>query len=112
MSIKKSFSENKKEFWEAIIKEWKISGLSKTLFCKQRSIAESSFGKWYRRLKENFKKNNPEVAFVPITIKKEKSESGSPLLLVLKDNIKITIPKDTDAPTLKMLLEMLGVLPC
>ena len=72
MSIKKSFSENKKEFWEAIIKEWKISGLSKTLFCKQRSIAESSFGKWYRRLKENFKKIIQKLPLFRLPLKKKK----------------------------------------
>jgi len=114
MTIKNAphINPKKKEFWEAKIKEWEGSGLSKTSFLKERSIAESSFGKWYRRLRENFKKNNNEVSFVPIKIGQEKMESNSPLLILLKGNVKISIPNNADESTLKMLLEILGVLPC
>ncbi len=114
MTIKNAphINPKKKEFWEAKIKEWEGSGLSKTRFFKEQSIAESSFGKWYKRLRENFNKNNDEVSFSPIKIEKEKIELSSPLLILLKGNIKISIPNNADKSTLKMLLEILGVLPC
>jgi hypothetical protein len=102
--------ENKKEIWEARIKEWEASGLSKALFCKKRSLSKSSFWKWYGRLAENFKKD--KFSFIPIKIKKGEIELSSPLLILLKGDIKIAIPKDVNASTLKMLLETLGVLPC
>jgi len=104
--------QNKKEMWEERIKAWEASGLSKVVFCKKQNITKSSFGKWYKRLSEKFKKNVHDVSFVPIKIKKDKIESSSPLLIVLKDNIKIVIPNDVNVPTLKMLLEVLGILSC
>ena len=50
--------QNKREIWEARIKAWEASGLSKVVFCKEQNITKSSFGKWYKRLSEKFKKND------------------------------------------------------
>lgn len=104
--------QNKKELWKARIKAWETSGLSKSDFCKEQHIPHSSFWKWYKRLSEKFKKEARDISFVPIKIKKEKIESNSPLLILLNGNIKIAIPNDVDMSTLKILLEVLGVLSC
>ncbi len=102
----------KKEYWEAKIKEWSASGLSKILFCKERGITGSAFGKWYKRLVKDLQKNTHETSFVPIKIKNLGIKTESPLYLLLKHDIKVSIPNDVNRSTLKMLLEMLGVLPC
>jgi hypothetical protein len=68
--------QNKREVWEARIKAWGASGLSKSVFCKEQNITKSSFWKWYRRLSEKFKKNVHDIFFVPQPIPKSIASPG------------------------------------
>jgi hypothetical protein len=52
---------------EELIEQWKQSGKSKTVFCKERSVSYYSFNDWIKR--RNKKVKNGKPSFVPLKIK-------------------------------------------
>ena len=50
---KKGRTIRTREEWAQLISEYQASGLSITGFCQQRSICESAFRRWYKRLSKS-----------------------------------------------------------
>lgn len=53
---------------QALIEEWKQSGLSKLAFTREKKINYFSFCEWTRGRKRNYK-SRPKNAFLPVEIK-------------------------------------------
>jgi hypothetical protein len=72
---------------------------------------------WRKRIKEKRNELLP-VLFAPVNIKPEEpprvktTSSPAPIVLLLKNQIRLEITANTDKHALKMLLEVLGVLAC
>ena len=109
---KQNYYTARKEYWEAIFQEWKVSGLTKRLFCEQKNIASSSLHKWIKRLEKSHQAVHSDSLFLPITVRKEKINPDSSLMLLLKGGVSLSISEDVNKSALKILLEVLGVLPC
>ena len=108
---------DKEVYWKNLIKEWKNSGLSQAEFCQQNKIAQSNFFNWRKRLQEKGV-DLPRVLLAPVSIKQEEPKrvkptfSSAPIVLLLKNQVRLEITAHTDKLALKRLLEVLGVLPC
>lgn len=109
---KQNYYTGRKEYWEAIFQEWKVSGLTKALFCKQKNIASSSLHKWIKRLEKSSQLFHSDSLFLPITVRKEKTNPDSSLILLLKGGVSLSISEHVNKSALKIFLEVLGVLPC
>jgi len=110
-----SLSE-KKAYWQAIFKEWETSGLSQSAFCRTHAITPSQFYNWRKRLEEA--RALAGNTFAPVTLKQEVPERVKPtdvfmpLVLIVKNNVRLEITANTDAKALKMVLVTLGLLSC
>ena len=56
---------NKEEFWQKHLRAYEISGLSQQEYCKQHSLALSTFGYWRRKIKRS---TSDKPRFYPLTI--------------------------------------------
>lgn len=107
---------DKKVYWQNIIREWEKSGMSQAAFCRTRNITHSNFFVWRKRLAAESTAPLSAV-FAPVTIKQEdimlsKPTASMPVRLVLKNNVRLEIASGIDKATLKVVLDVLGVLPC
>jgi len=107
---------DKKVYWQNLIREWEESGMSQAAFCRTRNITHSNFFMWRRRLAAE---STPPLSavFAPVKIKQEdimlcKPTSSTPVRLILKNNVRLEIASGIDKATLKVVLDVLGVLPC
>ena len=50
MSSKKTYSHRRREYWQGVIEQWKLSNLSCRNFCKKNGLTVSAFYKWRQRL--------------------------------------------------------------
>jgi transposase-like protein len=118
MVIKSRISaENKITHWQNLINEWTNSGLSQAAFCRTRGIAHSNFFNWRKRLSQQKSLPAPTSLFAPIEIKQEESKLckvslSTPVVLLLKNNVRLEITSSIDKAALKLVFDVLGVLPC
>ena len=98
--------------WEAINAEWESSGQSQEDFCRNKDILFSTFE--YRRGKylKSRKKSEPSM-FTSVRLTQPSSvRRGSELTLQLPNGIRLGIPMEYSSTQLKLVLTMLGVMPC
>ena len=106
----------KTTYWKKLFTEWETSGLSQSAFCRTRAITPSQFYNWRKRLEEA--RALAGNTFAPVAIKQEVPEpvkpthASIPLVLILKNHVRLEITASTDAKALKMVLATLGLLPC
>lgn len=113
------------KYWDAIIKEYKASGLSQPAFCKQNGLSLNQFH--YRWAQHNLAKqaekktfildNNAVVnSFEPITITpsfsapKEESNRMSELVIHLPNRIRCDVKMDLRTESFATLLKQLVAL--
>lgn len=63
-SKRKNHRRRNESFWRETIRCWKASGKSKAVFCREQTIALSTFCCWQRRLQLN----NPGPVFYPVVV--------------------------------------------
>ena len=61
--------EERNEFWQMVILDYKESGLTKSEYCERNDMALSSLSYWERRLESCERKEVAEGRFVEIPIK-------------------------------------------
>jgi hypothetical protein len=110
---------DKKIYWQNVLTEWELSGLSQAAFCRQRKITHSNFFMWRKRLMSEKIVSAPLL--VPVAIKEEDTEARrvgqkvaghSPIVLSLKNTLRIEVYADSDKAALRLVLDVLGVTRC
>jgi hypothetical protein len=74
--------------WEALIKSFKTSGLSRKVFCEQHGISPGSFYYHRRKLEE---KAAPSKFYPLVATCREESTSSEEITLELPHGIRLTI---------------------
>ena len=109
--------------WNAILNDFRRSGLTQAEFCRRRDLSLHSFRKRLyspppsRPDSSNLRTDAPaNPHFLPVTILPEPapstSASSSHLELVLTDGRRIAVAPGFDADTLRRLLAVLEATPC
>ena len=109
--IDTSLRSKKTTRWQALITEWKTTGLSQSEFCKKNDLKVGDFYAWKKRLydQENSIRNS---LFIPIKFTEVTSPAEQPVLLKLQCGAQVEISALTSKAALKVLLEALGVASC
>jgi hypothetical protein len=99
--------ERTRQRWHALIAEQSASGLEIAAFCRQRSIATSSFYCWRRKLAEPEQQANG--AFLPVRLGKRvrMARSGSSLEVRLRGGRGVAVPDSFDRDLLVELIDVL-----
>lgn len=80
-----------------MIENWKTSGQSQQLFCKENQIAYSNFHYWFKEYKVQ-QGGSSEELFLPVQIKKTlPSPAGVVMELVLGDGRRLNFYQTVDA---------------
>lgn len=89
----------------SMIENWKASGQSQQLFCKENQIVYSNFHYWFKKYKSQQEGGSDEL-FLPVQIKKALPlPSGSVVMeLVLGDGRRLNFYQTVDTSYLRALL--------
>jgi len=101
-----SRQEAKKSFWQQQIHKWQASGLTQKTFCRNQSLALSTFTYWKRKIGQP----EPEtVTFYPLAIPASGAQPGDSglRLHVGEKRFSIEIKNEFSATTLKNLISVL-----
>jgi hypothetical protein len=98
-------NQDREEYWQNHYILFKKSGLSQKAYCREKEISYWSFNPWKRRFDK--KKINMSFQEVPVKFGQDKS-SEEKIEIILKDNIRISIPDNFSSETLKNLMQILG----
>jgi hypothetical protein len=94
--------------WQAIIDEFRRSGLTQAEFCRQRDLSLQTFRK-YLYGSGPVAKTTPVVEFLPVTTPsntpKAPRRDHDPLIVILADNRRVAVAPGFDADTLRRLIE-------
>jgi len=96
-------------YWQAMIKEHQQSGLSISAFCRKKDLKESQFSYYFYNVlgKKASKRDQPNQAFTPITIKDKHLTAEQHYQVHLPTGIKITVPLNFEEEQLKRLIRSL-----
>jgi hypothetical protein len=106
-------SENRVEYWTAVISEQENSGQSVRRFCRERSVGEHSFYMWRARLRggaRKQKKAEPVRFALAEPGERSKATRETPagsLELLLPNGERLPIERGVDTETLRLVLEAL-----
>ena len=102
MKTENSISKEGQKF--SMIENWKASGQSQQLFCKENQIVYSNFHYWFKKYKAQ-QEGSPDELFLPVQIKKTlPSPSGSVVIeLVLSDGRHLNFYRMVDISYLRAL---------
>jgi hypothetical protein len=94
--------------WQAVIDEYRQSGLKQAEFCRQRGLSLVTFRK-YLYGSRPVATSNPVVEFLPVTTPTTPIEDPQPstdlLVLILADGRRVAIAPGFDPQTLRRLVE-------
>ena len=95
--------DERRRFWEQRLRDWKLSGLSQALYCRQNKLSVKSFGYWQRKIK-----GAPLcLVEVPAPLLTPVRSPSLAMRLVVGDRYRIEIEKDFDTALLDQLLRFL-----
>jgi hypothetical protein len=103
-------AESKADFWRSHIESCTNSSLTQVQYCRNHSLALSTFSYWKRKLKIT---RRPKARFYPLTVQPEKIVNQSPRyssgvsLNLCNDKFRIDIAENFSATTLKRLIVIL-----
>ena len=97
--MKKSTLE-KSEIWRQHIKNWKQSGLSQKVYCKQENLNFHAFNYWNQKISN--KRGSDFVAIQPI-----KTASSSEIRLELPNGLALSWSGEPDSDYIQSLVESL-----
>ena len=103
MKTENSISRYAQKF--SMIENWKTSGQSQQLFCKENQIAYSNFHYWFKKYKAQHEESSRE-AFLPVQIKKPLTSAPGPVVmeLVLSNGHRLNFYQTVDVSYLRALL--------
>ena len=84
---------------------WRSSGLSQAMFCKQQGFVAKTFGTWIRKYGNPSVKETEQPRFIAIT-QNEKVETST-LTIHYPNGIKISCPSDMGSEQLQKLFHLL-----
>jgi hypothetical protein len=94
--------------WQAIIDEFRQSGLKQAEFCRQRDLSLQTFRK-YLYGSRLITKTESVVEFLPVTTPSNTPQAPprdpDPLILILADNRRVAVAPGFDPQTLRRLIE-------
>ena len=98
----------KRELWQARIKDWQASGLNQSAYCRQHGLALPQFQYWKRRLAEPA----PRRGLRLVPIKMEKGFGTSPgireTIRLHAHGYTLDIAPGSDVTLLAAILDVLG----
>lgn len=115
------------EYWQAVMEQWRASGLCQAEFCRQRQIQPMRFSQWKLRIlgdvsqrqrkvpvqgnvkpKAGRKKKTVRWPFVPISISASdiSRSGGSAIILELANGRRLHIPPDIDVEAARKILSI------
>ena len=98
---------DKHQYWQAIIEEFKVSGLTQKRFCEDRQLNFRQF-KYYRYRVAQPSHSKPDIAeFAPIhlTPSAQQNDQSSSFKVLLPTGLSCIIPADFNKAALNRLLE-------
>ena len=94
--------------WQALIDEYRQSGLKQAEFCRQRGLSLLTFRKYLYRSRP-VATPDPVVEFLPVstpaTTPQAPRRDPDPLVLILADNRRVAVAPGFDPQTLRRLVE-------
>jgi hypothetical protein len=93
--------------WQAVIDEYRQSGLKQAEFCRQRGLSLLTFRKYLYRSRP-VATSNPVVEFLPVstpTTPQAPQRDPDPLVLILADGRRVAVAPGFDPQTLRRLIE-------
>ena len=94
--------------WQALIDQFRQSGLKQAEFCRQRDLSLQTFRK-YLYGSRPVATSNPVVEFLPVTTATTPIENLQPItdlvVLILADGRRVAIAPGFDSQTLRRLIE-------
>ena len=99
--------EEKKEYWQQHLNDWKQSGLSQSKYCRLNNIKPTTFASRVRSFKKESTRNN--LSRVSPEIVQSLNPPDSCIELILNQSITIKINYDFNPQLLQKVLETLGV---
>ncbi len=100
-----STSEDRKKYWEKYYLSFTRSGLTQREFCRQNKISYWSFNHWKKRFDKT--KSDVSLQEIPLRIP-EKLNGNKSIEIILKNNIRLSIPENFSHATLKQVIAVLG----
>lgn len=94
--------------WPKTFEQWEASNMSQAAFCKENQIDYKQF--IYQRIKQHRRKSNSRI--LPINIlptSTNMSPVGNHFMLYCPNGVKVSIPTNTNAESLKTLITCLGI---
>ena len=103
--------------WRELLAECEASGTGITPFARARGISASSMFNWRAELARRDRarataRPEPEVAFLPVAVRRPDAPAAPPLEVVLATGRSIRVGGDFDAAVLARLVRLLEDLPC
>ena len=80
-----SYKEERRKYWEEVMKEWKASGLSGAAFCREVGCSKANFFRWKKKFSDEVAESG---AFVPVNLKTSSTES---LRVLIGEDIEIRL---------------------
>jgi hypothetical protein len=105
--------------WRQLVEGWPGSGLSQAQYCRRHGISVASLHRWRERLREERcvvavqdagQERAEPARLLPVQLLAEAcpvGAGGSPLCLVLGEELRLEIAPGFDAPTLRRVVELL-----
>ena len=99
-----------RERWRSHIEAWRGSGLTQQAYCAREGLTVASLQRWRRIFREEAA-GSPAApvpkGLIPVRLVSE-SPSGSGLVLVVSDALRIEVAPGFDGATLRQLVAALG----
>ena len=89
-----------------LIEEWKQSGESQTVFCKNKHLSFHIFYYWLRRYKDQLRPATTGKAFIPVTIPVNGKASGNGIEINYPNGVRIVLPKNSDLSMVRAFINM------
>lgn len=103
--------------WRKLIKEYNVSELTPTEFCRNKNISRNTFYAWRSRFKKDQSSVNND-SFLEVSLQESlpKGFSSTPgnsgIQIVFNDSFKISIEEDFNESVLLKVINVLGKVVC
>lgn len=109
--VKKMTREERSTYWRSLVDQQIESGLSGAAFCREHHINPQRFYHWRRRFQEEKPHPGSSCLFELVPCSEQRQASG--LRIRLNKELYIEIDQDFDPPTLRRVIETVGLtVPC
>lgn len=96
--------DSTRDYWHKHYDSFNKSGLTQRDYCRQEELGYWTFNSWKRR----FDKSESDVTLQELPIKVSPTHSAcSPIEIILKNNLKLSIPDNFSKNSLKKIMSVL-----